>query len=149
MAAPAAFSAAGSSHTAANVVGAMLTRWHYIAIAAPLILFALEGRRNRAIVIALLFAALIFAATQGLVDLRIRSIRLSLPYGVSELDPGDPLRRHFGMLHGISMMLMALQVVIAAITVAMNSRRTVFAPEPAPVVVSPEPLVAEAHEPEQ
>jgi len=38
IAAPAAFRAAGSPTTAANVVGAMLDGWHYIAIALPVIL---------------------------------------------------------------------------------------------------------------
>lgn len=104
----------------------MLTRWHYIAIGAPLALFALEWRRNRAIVVSLLFAALLFACTQAMVDLRIRAIRESVAFGVSSLDSNDPVRRLFGMLHGLSMMLMALQVVIAAITVWMNARKTVF-----------------------
>lgn len=124
VAAPAAFQASPDSTTAANVVGAMLTRWHYLAIAAPLALFALEWRRNRAIVVSLLFAALLFACTQGIVDVRIRFIRESV--AVSSLDRDDPVRRAFGMLHGLSMMLMALQVVIAAITVWMNARKTVF-----------------------
>lgn len=116
----------------------MLTRWHYIAIAAPLLLFALEWRRNRAIVVSLLFAALLFACTQGMVDLRIRAIRDSVPVGMSSLDPGDPVRRMFGMLHGISMMLMVLQMLIAAITVWMNARKTVFVEtDLVPVSVTP------------
>ena len=51
----AAFKAAGSPAIAADVVGSMLTRWHYIALAAPLALFALELRRARRLVVIVLF----------------------------------------------------------------------------------------------
>ena len=47
LSASAAFRAAGNTSIAADVVGSMLTRWHYIALAAPLALFALELRRAR------------------------------------------------------------------------------------------------------
>ena len=132
VAAPAAFRASPSATDAAAVVGAMLTRWHYIALFSPLLLFALEWKRNRAMVIALLFAALTFAAAQGMVDLRIRGIRESVPYGVSTLDADDPRRRAFGMLHGLSMLLMATQVLSAAAVVLLNARKTVHV---APAVV--------------
>lgn len=42
LAAQAAFRAAPNATAAADVVGAMLSRWHYIALAAPLALLALE-----------------------------------------------------------------------------------------------------------
>ena len=79
LAASAAFRAAGNPAIAADVVGSMLTRWHYIALAAPLALFALELRRVRRVVLLVLFAAVLLAAAQSFVDLRIRSIRASSP----------------------------------------------------------------------
>ena len=117
LAASAAFRSAGSPTAAANVVGAMLTRWHYIALAAPLALFVLELRASRRFVLILLFAALVLAASQGAIDLQIRSIRTSSPIPVSELGREDPLRKRFGALHGVSMALLLLQSIAGVILV--------------------------------
>jgi len=117
LAASAAFRAAGHPAVAADVVGAMLTRWHYIALAAPLLLFALELRRVRRIVLIALFLGLVLAASQALVDLRIRSIRAASVVPVSELDRNDPVRRRFGALHGLSMILLLAQTFAAAAVV--------------------------------
>jgi hypothetical protein len=118
LAASAAFRAAGSPAIAADVVGSMLTRWHYISLAAPLVLLVLELRRVRRFLPILLFTALMLAAAQSFVDLRIRMIRNSSIVPISELSREDPVRRHFGMLHGFSMMLLALQAVAAGVVVA-------------------------------
>ena len=117
LAASAAFRAAPNSTAAADVVGAMLTRWHYIALAAPLILFGLELRHARKLVLIVLFATIVLAALQAVVDLRIRSIRNSSAVSISELDRSDPIRRKFGALHGASMMLLLAQAVGAAVFV--------------------------------
>jgi hypothetical protein len=122
LAASAAFRAAGNPTIAADVVGSMLTRWHYIALAAPLALFALELRRVRRIVLFLLFTCVVLAAAQSFVDLRIRSMRAGSPVPISELRREDPLRRHFGMLHGFSMMLLALQAIGAGVVVMAGGR---------------------------
>ena len=114
LSASAAFRAAGNTSIAADVVGSMLTRWHYIALAAPLALFALELRRARPLILILLFVAILFAAGQAFVDLRIRSIRASSPVSISTLDPADPVRRRFGALHGMSMALLLAQTIVAA-----------------------------------
>jgi MbtH protein len=123
LAASAAFRAAGSPTIAADVVGSMLTRWHYIALAAPLALFAIELRKVRRAILIVAFTSLILGALQSFVDLRIRAIRNSSVVPVSELDRTDPVRRHFGMLHGVSMMLLALQAVAAAYVVAAREQR--------------------------
>ena len=119
LAASAAFRAAPNPTAAADVVGAMLNRWHYIALAGPLILFALELRHARKLVLIVLFAAIVLAAAQAVVDLRIRSIRNSSPVSISELDRSDPVRRKFGALHGVSMLLLLLQAISAAVVVAV------------------------------
>lgn len=121
--ASAAFRAAGNTSIAADVVGSMLTRWHYIALAAPLALFALELRRVRPLILSILFVAIILAAAQSFVDLRIRAIRQSTPTGVSNLDPEHPIRKRFGALHGMSMVLLLTQTIIAARVVVSASAR--------------------------
>ena len=121
LSAQAAFRAAGNTSIAADVVGSMLTRWHYIALAAPLALFALELRRARPLILIVLFVAIILAAGQSFVDLRIRSIRASSPIAISNLDRTDPVRRRFGALHGLSMVLLLAQTLIAATVVLAGS----------------------------
>lgn len=121
VAAPAAFRAAGSPTIAANVVGAMLSAWHYIAIALPVILLALEWRRARTLMVVLLFAGIVFGATQIAVDLRIRAIRETTAVPVSSLPHSDPIRRRFGVLHGISSILLLAQIVVAMGAVAADT----------------------------
>ena len=121
LAASAAFRASPNANTAADVVGAMLARWHYIALGAPLILFALELRHVRRVVLIVLFVAILLAAAQAFVDLRIRAIRRTSLTPISELRRDDPVRRQFGMLHGVSMLLLVLQTAAAAGVVLSRS----------------------------
>jgi hypothetical protein len=128
LAASAAFRIAPNPTAAADVVGAMLARWHYIALAAPLLLFAIELRRVRRVVLIVLFVALVLAAMQALVDLRIRTIRLMSPVAISSLDREHPVRKKFGALHGASMLLLLLQTVAAAGVVAAGTAPSSPAP---------------------
>jgi hypothetical protein len=116
--ASAAFNAASNTTDAANVVGAVLVRWHYIALLAPLALMFLEWRRSRPIMLMILFVAVLFASFQGLLDTRIRMIRESSLAPISSLSSSDPVRRQFGMLHGMSSLLLIGQVIAAAAVVA-------------------------------
>jgi hypothetical protein len=100
----------------------MLARWHYIALAAPSILFMLESSRVRRGVLLVIFTGLVLAAGQTVVDLRIRQIRFASAVPISDLDPGDPVRRRFGALHGISMMLLLAQTIAAAVVVAAKEK---------------------------
>ena len=124
VAAPAAFTATNSPNDAANVVGAMLTRWHYLALIAPLILLAFEWRRARPVALILLFAAVILASSQALIDTRIRMLRFSAPAPISSLSPSDPIRRRFGLLHGISSLLLLGQIVVAGSVIATDDTKT-------------------------
>jgi hypothetical protein len=117
LAASAAFKVSPNPTVAADVVGAMLSRWHYIALAAPIALFFMELMRLRRLVIVVSFTALLLAATQAVVDIRIREIRLTSSVPISSLSPSDPVRRRFGALHGVSMMLLLGQALAAAIVV--------------------------------
>jgi len=121
LAAQAAFRAAPNSTVAADLVGAMLGRWHYIALAAPIALLALEWRRARSAVLIVIFAGVVLAAAQAMVDLRIRSIRASSAIPMSDLSRQDPLRRQFGRLHGFSMLLLLMQVIAAGVALGIDS----------------------------
>ncbi|MCU1245854.1 MAG: hypothetical protein JWN02_1764 [Acidobacteria bacterium] len=118
--ATAVFRAAGDPITAGNVVGAMLTRWHYLALAAPLILLAMEWNRSRPRLLALLFAAILLASLQSLADVKIRTIRESSYSPISDLPRESPTRRRFGMLHGASSLLLVGQVLLAAAALAVR-----------------------------
>jgi hypothetical protein len=119
----AVFRVAPSPGAAGDVVGAMLTRWHYVALGAPLVLFFVELRRLRPLILVVLFGAILLAASQSFVDLRIRQIRLSSPVPISSLQETSPLRRQFGALHGTSMALLLLQGIAAAIFVLSRARK--------------------------
>jgi hypothetical protein len=106
---------------AGNVVGAMLARWHVLALAAPLVLLLIEWRLHdleRTFRVVVLAAALLFASGQVGVDLRVRAMRFRSATPISQLSPSSPTRIAFGRLHGISMLLMVLQVVCAGLAVA-------------------------------
>jgi hypothetical protein len=118
--APAVFAAAGSPTSAANVVGAILTRWHYISLLVPAILLVTEWRNARGRIVAVLFAGILLGASAAMIDIRIREIRVQSPRPISSLSAGDPLRRRFGMLHGVSALLLVAQVLAAATLLFMD-----------------------------
>ena len=118
IAAPAAFRGAGDPTHAASIVGDMLGQWRYLAIGAPVLLLIISavrrGRRGPMILVAL---ALLLAFAQMAVDAQIHKIRLQSSVPISSLEKSDPVRRHFGMLHGASSGLMLLQLIAAAAVV--------------------------------
>ena len=121
VAAPAAFRGAGDPTHAASIVGDMLGQWRYVAIGAPLLLLILAAMRRVGrgpmIVVAV---ALVLALVQTAVDSRIHRIRQQSAVPISSLDRSDPVRRHFGMLHGASSGLMLVQIIAAASVVWMQ-----------------------------
>lgn len=121
VAAPAAFSAAEGPETAAAVVGAMLSRWHWISVIAPLgVLLSARFRHKWPLV--LIVVAVALANAQWLVDNRIHDLRASVAGSVSELDESDAVRRTFGALHGVSMTLMLGQLLCGAGVLVSTSR---------------------------
>ena len=115
IAAPAAFRGAGDPTHAASIVGDMLEQWRYLAIGAPILLLLIgtvrRARRGPLILTAL---ALLLALGQMAVDSQIHKIRRASSVPISSLEKTDPVRRHFGMLHGASSGLMLLQIIAAA-----------------------------------
>jgi hypothetical protein len=97
----------------------MLMRWHYVALLAPLALMILEWKRAKARMLLVLFAAILFASAQALTDTRIRVIRQQSIVPISSLSPLDPVRRRFGLLHGISSLLLVAQVLTAGAAVVL------------------------------
>jgi hypothetical protein len=120
VAAPAAFRTAPNTTIAADLVGAMLTKWHYIALGAPLLLLLLDWRRGRVYVLLVVFVGILLASAEVAADLRIRTIRASSPVPIGELSREDPIRRQFGRLHGISTLLLLMQVIAAGVALAMD-----------------------------
>jgi hypothetical protein len=98
----------------------MLAAWHYLALILPLLLLAIEWRRARAVIMTTLACGIIIAALQVVTDLRIRAIRFSSPVPIAELSRSNPIRRRFGLLHGLSSLLLLAQVVTAATAVALE-----------------------------
>jgi len=97
----------------------MLMRWHYLALLAPLVLLILEWKRAKARMLLVLFAAIVLASLQALADTRIRIIRQESIVPISSLSPADPVRRRFGVLHGVSSLLLVAQVVMAGAAVVL------------------------------
>ncbi|HEX9163915.1 MAG TPA: hypothetical protein VF980_19555 [Thermoanaerobaculia bacterium] len=128
VAAPAAFRGAPNATVAADIVGVMLSRWHYIALGAPLILLFLDWRRGRVYVLAVVFVAILLAAAQAFTDLRIRGVRAASPVPISDLPREDPVRRQFGRLHGVSSLLLLMQVIAAAAALAVDREAYPAAP---------------------
>ena len=117
VAAPAAFRGSPTRTAAADVVGLMLSRWHYIALLIPAALIIVEWKRGfpRDVRWALLVTALFLAAAESVVDLRIRAIRMRSAVPISQLEPSNPMRRQFGILHGLSTVLAGANVLAGII----------------------------------
>ena len=133
--APAAFAGSPDRSAAAGVVGIMLRRWHYLSLFLPAALLVFEWRHGFAHNARVLFlvAAILLSVSQVAVDARIHSMRASSLTSISELAPTDPYRRHFGMLHGISSLLMLVQLVAAAgVLWTLASPRDTYTPAERP-----------------
>jgi hypothetical protein len=127
VAAPSAFRNAPDSGVAGNIVGSMLDRWHYIAIFAPAILLVAEWRTERlrrTAPVLLLVGALLFASLQVLADMRVHGIRDASPVPIGTLSKSDPVRKRFGMMHGISSAVMLAQLLVAAGVVVVSRPKT-------------------------
>ena len=123
IAAAAAFRAASSPTEAANVVGSMLTRWHYISLFAPLTLMMLEWRRSRPAILLILFLAIVLASGGAILDTRIRALRRESALPISERAYDDPIRQRFGLMHGLSSAMLLLELLLAGATIALDDER--------------------------
>ncbi len=141
-AAPAAFKAAGGPSAAANVVGAMLDRWHYISLVVPVLLLLLNLRAGRSSIVAFLTVATFIAASQGMIDLKVRALSAASLVPISSLASNDPVRKAFNSLHGMSMMLLLFQVLLGILVVTVGALTSWREQLGVAVVNVPEPAVA-------
>lgn len=150
-AAPAAFRAAGGPSAAASVVVAMLDRWHYISLVVPVLLLLLNLRAGRSSIIALLTVTTFVAASQGMIDLKVRALAAASLVPISSLASNDPVRKAFMSLHGMSMMFLLFQIILGILIVtlgALTSWREQMAISVKPEVPAPEPGVEAERAPE-
>lgn len=126
VAAPSAFRFAPDSLVAGTIVGAMLAKWRYASIFAPLVLLIAEWRRERlqrTAPVLVLVAAVMLASLQIFTDMKVHEMRAASPVAIGSLSKSDPVRKRFGMLHGISSSLMLAQLLLAAGYVAAAGRK--------------------------
>ena len=114
LATSAVFARAESRKLAGDLAGAILARTNLLrgAAAAVFGLAALLGARGPATWLGTGCLLLQVAAIP--VDAATRRIRRELGGNVDALTPDDPRRRRFGALHGVAMLLLVLQVILAA-----------------------------------
>ena len=100
----------------------MLTPWHYVAIAAPLVLLIIERKRQRSWVLVVIVAAIFLSSMQAIADLRIRSMRNRAVVPISSMPRESSIRKQFGILHGLSTLLLVGQVIAAGVVVAAGDK---------------------------
>src|SRR5262245_54169482 len=112
--------------SAARVVGRVLPVLDTAGLLLGLTAMALgaTGRSGRAAVVLGAVLAVLAAASLFVVTPEIASIRRATGDSLSHLPPADPLRRRFGMLHGLSTVLFALQAVMAVAPVVLRPYRS-------------------------
>jgi len=114
LATSAVFARAESRKVAGDLAGAILRRTNALrAIAAICFLVAtILGARGPATWLG--GACVVLQLVAVPVDVATRKIRRSVGGSLDALEAGDPLRRRFGALHGVAMLLLLLQVLISA-----------------------------------
>lgn len=112
--------------SAARVVGRVLPVLDGAGLLLGLAAVALGASRRsgRAALVLGAVLAVLAAASLFVVTPEIASIRRATGDALSHLQPGDPVRRRFGLLHGLSTVLFGLQAVMALALVALPPERS-------------------------
>lgn len=112
--------------SAARVVGRVLPVLDGAGLVLGLAAVALAatGRSGRPAGVLGAVLAVLAAASLLVVTPEIAGIRRAAGDALSHLPPGDPLRRRFGVLHGLSTVLFGLQAVLAVALVALRPERS-------------------------
>src|SRR5215472_3163902 len=107
---------------AARVVGRVLPVLDGAGLVLGLaaVVLGATGRSARAAMVLGGVLVLIAASSLFLVTPEIARLRHAAGDALSHLPPGDPTRRRFGTLHGISTVLFGLQAVVAVALVALR-----------------------------
>lgn len=125
--APAAFAVLPTRTMAGDMVGRVLPVVLYAGIVAGALVVALditdaEEWRWSTTVVAGAVIAIACAVAQLVVGRRIEQVRSRITGPVDALPPGDALRVEFGRLHGISVALLGVAMLAAAVAVVAISR---------------------------
>jgi hypothetical protein len=115
LATSAIFARAENRKQAGDFAGAVLLRslWFRLLAVGLQIAALLLGARGVANWLAL--AAAVLTAAESSVQQAVRRIRRELGGSVDALEAGDPRRRRFAALHGLSMLLLLGQVALGTI----------------------------------
>jgi len=107
---------------AARVVGRVLPVLDGAGLVLGLaaVVLGATGRSARAAMVLGGVLVLIAASSLFLVTPEIARLRHAAGDALSHLPPGDPTRRRFGALHGVSTVLFALQAALAVALVALR-----------------------------
>ena len=125
--APAAFAVLPTRTLAGDIVGRVLPVIFYAGMLVGVLVIALdfadaeEWRWNTS-VIAAAVVAIACAAAQFVVGSRIDQVRSRIAGAVDALAPGDPLRVEFGRLHGVSVALLGVAMLAAAVALVAAAR---------------------------
>ena len=125
--APAAFAVLPTRALAGDIVGRVLPVIFYAGLAVGVLTIALERadaeewRWSTAVVTGAL-VAVACATAQFIVGRRIEAVRSRISGPLDALVPGDPLRVEFGRLHGVSVALLGVAMLAAAIAFVAVAR---------------------------
>lgn len=125
--APAAFAVLPTRTLAGELVGRVLPIVFYAGMLAGVLVIVLERIhaeewRWSAGAVGGGVAAVACAAAQFIVGSRIEQVRSRIAGPVDALPPGDPLRVAFGRLHGISVALLGVAMLAAAVALVTVAR---------------------------
>ena len=122
LATAAVFARAESRKLAGDFAGAILRRTNLLRDAAVIVfvIAALLGARGASTWCGGVCVILQLAVIP--VDAATRHVRRELGGSIDALPADDPRRRRFGALHGIAMLLLLLQIVAAALGIALSAR---------------------------
>jgi hypothetical protein len=122
--APAAFAVLPTRTLAGALVGRVLPVIFWSGIALGVAIALLGGRMGlgRFGVASSIMLAVASAAAQIGVAPRIEALRASIGGAVDALDVTDPRRMAFGRMHGISVLLMGIGMIAAAVALVVLAR---------------------------
>ncbi|HTJ20871.1 MAG TPA: DUF4149 domain-containing protein [Gemmatimonadaceae bacterium] len=125
--APAAFAVLPTRTLAGNIVGQVLPVIFYSGIVVGALVMGLETADNDGwhwdtpVVFGAL-VAVACAVAQFVVGSRIEAVRVQIGGSVDALSPDDPLRATFGRLHGVSVGLLGIAMLAAAVALVAVAR---------------------------
>lgn len=113
------FARAGSRALAGTISGEALLRFQVLRGFAAVLLggSALFGARSLSTVLGL--GCILFQLASSPVDTRLRKLRNEIGGSTEGLAEDDPRRKQFGLLHGISVLLLLAQIALAAVALLL------------------------------